>query len=869
MPKLTLDTPTATPYPNLFEFDPEKKDKKYITQYGQAHVAAALITANDGTQQHFFGGRHRYLQNALYARGKQGASRYKRFKPKSESGMVNPDGSPLQSEYNRPGLGAGGGDVKAGERDHRILQVVPKFLRSVVGLLDDDNYDLRVDAVDPQAQQHRAEFEAHLKVVVKHRMALASLGIPANPPEGYQGDPPENNDEVDMYMLLGYQFAQAMMLEMKLTMAFYDSNWKQIQRDATQNDVIMGSSALFAGFVGRQQLPMNLDPGRVLALPSRYEDYHDITSCAHIETISLGQLRSEAGKEFTDEQYREMAGLVKFPGSGNNTTTLYSGLAADDPVREQGGLDIIRFTFKSWNRSVKKGKRNAAGNYGLWPKKAGYSLPESEKGSAEVHELMYEDLYQGTLLLGTDYSYGCKRAVEQPRDEAKPTRVHFPYVLFTPDLVLGQATSMTEMIEPIADFAQREWMMLQDSLSRAVPKGYAYDLDALENMVLTKGGKAMTAAQIIEGHERTGRWLFRSKSISGERKESIGIHDLPNGLSTDVQTRINNISWALQMLEGVTAANSVVTAASPNAEIGKGVSELAIKGAQNAFRYLSHAKASRHERIGQIMASRIVLWEKATPAVGSVPNGAGMMRPVGPAPEIADHVFRLMIRKLPTQEEKVEFDQNAQGALNNGQITLADMAMLKMVDNLTMRWWMLAVRSRRNQKDKLAQDQQQAQLNAQAAAAGPTATGQAAVAKVQAEWEARTKFMERQEQLQYTTMERGKQWDYTIAKLGVHGAIEKQAIAGNDALLAQEAAARLDPTNPMPLAGVSMATPPMPLPPEMMPQQEAAPTGPPPEGMPPEGDPMAGGGPPEEMEQEPPGLPEGEESQMMEQQQMA
>lgn len=868
MPKLTLDTPTATPYPNLFEFDPEKKDKKYITQYGQAHVASVLMAANDGTQQHFFGGRNRYLQNALYARGKQGASRYTRFKKKSDSGMVNPDGSPLQPEYNRPGLTAGG-DPKAGERDHRILQVVPKFLRSVVGLLDDDNYDLTVDAIDPLAQEHRAEFEAQLKVVVKHRAALAGMGITVHPPAGYQGDAPEDSDEIDMYMLLGYQFATAMMLEMKLTMAFYDANWKQIQRDATQNDVIMGSSALFAGFVGRQQLPMCIEPGRVLALPSRSEDYHDMTSCGHIETISLGQLRSEAGKEFSSEEYREMAGLVKFPGSGGNITTLYSGLAIDDPIREQGGLDIVRFTFKSWNRSVKKGKLNAAGNYGLWPKKAGYSLPKGEKGTAEVHELMYEDLYQGTLIVGTEYSYGCKRAVEQPRDESKPTRVCFPYVLFTPDLILGQATSMTEMIEPIADFAQREWMMLQDSLSRNVPKGYAYDLDALENMVLTKGGKAITAGQIIEGHERTGRWLFRSKSISGERKESIGLHDLPNGLSADVQTHINNISWALQMLEGVTAANSVVTAASPNSEIGKGVSELAIKGAQNAFRYLSHAKASRHERIGQIMASRIVLWEKATPAVGSVPNGAGMMRPVGPAPEIANHVYRFMIRKLPTQEEKAAFDVNAQAALTAGQITLADMAMLKMVDNLTMRWWMLAVRSRRNQKDKIAQDQNQAQLNAQAAAAGPMATGQAAVAKVTAEWEARTKFMERQEELQYLTMERGKQWDYSIAKLGVQGSIEKMGIAGNDAMLAQEAAARLDPSNPMPLSGVSLPNTPMPLPPEMMPQPDAAPPVGPPQGPPPEGEPAAGGGPPEEMEQEPPGMPEGEESPQMEQQQMA
>lgn len=643
MPKLTNPTRlvanTSAVYPDLSEKNPAMKDAAYIAQYGQAHVSDYQT---NGRMDWY--GNNEASDRLAYAQGRQDPAKYRRLRRDNEK--LDKVGSRL---------------------DLRILKVVPKYVKTISGLLDQAEYVASADAVDGLAEDMKAAYEGALRAQMENGDKLGEVGVNMSP----DGQPaPLDEDEI-MLRMLQYKNAEALRLEASVQKSMYDTNMPQVMRKCNMYNAIFGRSCIYHYRTKGHVLPQSIEPWRLFLLPSLDEDYKDLKAGAHLEEITIGQLRSEAGDEFTDSEYRDLAASKSVQSRGGRS---WSDIVATDGIGNYLNsmtVQIIRFGFMSWNEDEK-------GKYWAW--------------------------YEGTLVVETQLAYGCRQAYNQLYDMENPGAVLAPYIPIIPDQIAGWSMSVVDEVMSPADFVQRNWIKLQDELNRSVSKGFAYDLDRIEDVVLSEK-KKLTKDEVIEMFERTGRWVHTGVTADGTKDGNIGLRELPNGISTDVITLFQLIQNGIDLIERMTGVNSAVSAGNAEKRVAVGALDAAKAGAANALQFLFAAQSSLFERSARAVASHHRQQEILERGVD---EGYGA------------HVFRLLIEQLPTAEEKEKFQTTLNEALAAGAIDFLDVNIIQQVKNPRLGRILLAARAKRKQADMAKMKQEDAanasKLQAQAAA---------------------------------------------------------------------------------------------------------------------------------------------------------
>ena len=491
---LNLDTPLLTPaiFPDLTETNPKKKGKNFIAQYGRAFISAY----RQSQSRDFYHGRTtgRYKKAELYANGEQAVKALL----KDENGQ--PDVSGQKVDLMRP------------------LKLLKKSLRAVDGKLKDHDFTATVTPIDATAQDEKRAYEAAMRVQMEHGAFLKTLGIP--PPGGAQGpEVPVDEDELDLHMAVKYRHRDAMLLEMKLALALYLADYTQVNRHCLRDETTYGSSVVYLALRGPRRLPVRLHPGNCFFLPSETEDYANLQGGAHLERVSLAQVLKEIDADpdttLTATEREQLVSMARnnMPGTGSGYGYYYDSALGVRPEMA-GQLDVVRFSFKTQDEIVLKTSTNKFGNPQVREKPAGY-VDQGQGSPGKVVRQTVAAWYEGTLVVGTDIAYGCRKAYEQMRDEDNPFDCHPLYVVTSPDLLGGFTESTVEQCYTLVDTACEAITRLRFKLATMIGSWMEFDIDAIEAGALKKNngqGAQMSAQETIAHFFRNGYIAARKGS---------------------------------------------------------------------------------------------------------------------------------------------------------------------------------------------------------------------------------------------------------------------------------------------------------------------------------------------------------------------
>lgn len=705
----TLNQPTATAYPNLLERNQAKKlanKGEYIAQSLRAFLYEVLTRGG----QHWYPARDRYKVQRQYAMGKQETGQYERF-AKASNARNDPTGV-------------------SGKIDRRVLQIAPKYLKIAAARLMKLEYDPDVQCLDEEALQDKKSVDREITLWREQGDFLRTT--PKRPGPDVPADLPETAEEQQLFMEVGYKHYDALNMELKMALSLQRSNFTQLLGEFVQDALRYES---FCPYVhGRYGMPLveRLHPNRCLFLPGTTEDYRHLRMGAHIESITLGKLRAEAGAQLTPAQYKELEelSLRMLPGDPLRSSSLPLGLGT---VADMGTVEIVRFSMLSEDDKVRVKKKNKRGNVFVEKKGPDY---QNTKGY-DVTRTTETNVYEGVLVLGADYAYNCRLMPFQQRDLENPNRARLPYRPFTPDLDEGEAPSLMQQLMPLLDMIQREWLQLQDALGRAVPNGYRFNRKVLRDLVMKTGEQALSTREQILMFYRTGIEVSEGVDQQGNPVNVEGITKKENGIPADVMTRWANIRNGIEMIEGITGVNATVAAATPNPETGKAVGQMAIEGADNALFSYARTKAAAFEETCRALMMLIRAAEDGDkPITGTVQRRPGAKKEkVGPAKSMGRRSYELIVVPRPTTEEWQELYTDARTAMGAGSLEYSDYVELRETPNLKKARWTLAIRMRKTKRlaqEKATQDMQMnAQIQTQSGQVVETAKQATAQMKIQ------------------------------------------------------------------------------------------------------------------------------------------
>lgn len=697
--------------PDLTLLDPKKKKKEYILQYGRGFLT---LYQNSGSVD-FFRGRDRYQRLEAYANG---------------------DNVVLSALKKAAQQGQGA----ANQIDFRPLPLLHKPLMSVEGLLKEHSYEATVTPVDPVSRAEQAEYEGKMRAWMQHQEFLQGLGL--DQPGGPGAEIPIDDDDLALHLEVNYKIREAIDLEQKIAYAMYLADYARQDQQCTRDECIKGPSVMVMARRGARRLPMHLDPGDCFILPARSEDFPNLQAGAHIERLSLGQILAEIDGDpetsLRTEDRATLEGLARSRQTGSNpNTAYYLDPALGSSPELTGQLDVIRFAFVSTDLEVQKEYTNKFGNKQIRPMEASYGGPqENNPGPAKdvkIHRKPVQNWYEGTLILGTDIGYGCRKAYEQLRDEDNPFSCLPMYIVNAPGMVGKKIKSMVERCIPIVDTASRAYVKMNHTMAKWPDVFVKFNRDALmEAAIDTRGaatGQQVSTVQGIEFFIREGVVVANEYSEEGNPLGPAVKMELSPAAQAAIG-HFNTVQQCKAEIADITGINGAVSGADPVSRQGAAVTQQAIDGSQNALNHLFVAKHSRFERVARAIAASVKSGEDKgrAPLTGpmqvATPDGRKRSVYVQPSPKLAERQYSIKIEQKPTQQQWDAFYAMMNNALVAKDITAGDVAFLYTIDNLKQARYLLDARTKRNEKKKAEQAEAASKMQGEQAAMAAQAKGE-------------------------------------------------------------------------------------------------------------------------------------------------
>ncbi|TGE29821.1 hypothetical protein [Hymenobacter metallicola] len=739
MPSLDLTANYAVAYASRSERNPKKKTQEWIKQNACAYISDVL--RNNSTM--WYGGRDHYARLDTYAEGVQDTLQYRRTK---------------RGKTNDP--------VQLGQIvDQSPLPILPIKLHALEAMLEEREYDPTISVSGSRAAQ---EIERQIRNMEKWQDAgqfARQMGMRPSQ-DGLPEQVPADEDEMREWVE-SIELDAAIALEEKLALCLDRSRYKQLAAELRQQLLRHGLCLLHDKQIpGQAPTVVRVSPDMALMLTSRYADCRDWWAGAYLENITLEQLRSEveAGKALDPK----LKGLEQHQWKALEThaaSLLTSNMGTVDPAiglkEDTATIQVVRVFFLSDDDEVQQVKPTSKGNPKTYRKPAGFKN-ESDKG--RVVRRTITNLYEATLVVGMDIAYNCRKSLEQGRDLANPLKARLPFAAYVAGRVGNKAISVVDHCISIVNDMERSIRMWRADMKTYVPEGFNIDPDVLKDIPL-KGadGKPLSAQEAYEFFLETGTTFGKRVNDSNEPL-GLAVVKNPGGVPTTAGQHWNDFWNSMQLLEVITGANAVASAATPKDGVGKGVQEQALMGTQNVLKYLFRAQESVHETIFRNLAGRIKLTEHRSPVTGTMSLPGGASKQVGPYPDLFRYDFTTGIEPRPTPEEWVDLYDTAKLALQQGVagspdgIDFEDYLFVRRIPNLKKASRELARRIKRRRKRLQQESQQLQQQNGDVQNQSLQAKSQADMQLAQATFE---------QNMQIEQFRRETQW----------GAIEKQTEA--------------------------------------------------------------------------------------------
>ena len=682
-------------YPSPY-VSPKQKEKK---EYGLAYFKRMYYDWKDNSEINIDSRRALYTKARSYAQGAQDTRKYKDL---------------LDVE----------GDTSYLNLDWTPVNIIPKFVDLVLNDFNNQEYEVKANAIDSVAETEREHFKNSLfaKMLTAPNMEAMSktLGRDLN----HKGYVPHNQEELDIYMAVSYKQASEIAMENGIKFVMEHNNYDGIKKSILRDLIVCGLGASKVSFDPNVGVKIKyVDPANLITSFTNNENYSDIQHAGEVYSMTISELKRIAGDQLSETDYEAIAS--QFAGKNQNESIVSNYESYVNEENYEYYYDKFRITvldaeFISVNELKYEKKKNSYGGYTVRKKEFKYKKPKKSKFERELIKTSIKVVYSGIWICDTDYLVNYGMAKNMVRKKSNLTETKLSYVIYAPGIYKMHNKSLVERMIPFADQIQLAHLKLQQVMAKARPKGAAFELGSLENVSKGDGG-TFTPMDLQEIYDQTGNIYYRSLNDEGIQTSAVPIQELQNGIGQDMERLVSIYQHNLQMIRDVTGVNEAREGAKPSSDALVGVQKLQLMASNNATKSINDGYLSITKRLSECVCLRLQDMYKNKSKYKSYENALGKasMGMLTASKDISLHEYGVLLEVGPNEEEKLAMEANIQQSIAQKELRLEDAIFIRNIKNVKLANQVLMHRRKKYQEEEQRKAKelqiQNAQIQQQAA----------------------------------------------------------------------------------------------------------------------------------------------------------
>lgn len=711
------------PYPDM-SIDPAKKGKDWCTQYAKAayydfqySYPKGVFASNGGDYEKF----------RMYGLGKQPISMYKK--------MLGVD-----QQTNNTWLSI----------DWSVRSIVSGYRDKAISRLMKEDYSVVATPIDILAKTEETMFYSDMKakLAVREMLIKQNPELASHPMIQLNTGEPLDLEEFQMRVELGEQFNRSKDAEMAIELGFYENNYSTIRRQWYEDLFDFGVAGVKDELGADNKAKFRrVNPERVIVSFCKDATFKDMVHAGEVIDVPLVELATitddEGNRMFTDEDLTEFA--MSLAGKFGNPATVGKNSGWFKPY-DKFKCQVLDIEFLTYNTTSYRIAKDENGNYDV--RKADFGRG---KKSDKYKRKTIQYVYKCKWIVGTDKAYDWGMCYDQKRynsPEAKgKTKLSYHFCAY--NFYQMKAQGFMERLIPYLDEYQLTIYKIQNFKNRAVPSGWWIDLDALENVALSKGGAAMQPKELLQMFFDTGVLVGRSQDEAGNPKGPNWKPVIPieNTAASELAMFYQDLLNTVMTIEKITGYNDI-TSGNPNPKTLVPGYEMAQQSTNDALYPMAWAE----ETLTLSLAENVLLRMQQGLRKSGGLNGYAMalntnsLRTISINPGIALRDYGIRLEKKTSDDQKMWLLQQMQQDIANGYLNTSDAVMLVNTRNAKEAQMIWAYRVRKEKERLQEYELQKIQMNNQGASEAAQVAAQLEAQKVDQEWN--YKLQEQQMKLQ-------------------------------------------------------------------------------------------------------------------------
>lgn len=680
-------TNTDSSFPSQVVPDSVKASEDYGLQVSRA-IEQEWFDQGRTTQNRYTSNWNNFHQLRLYARGEQSVQKYK------DELSIN-------------------GDLSYLNIDWKPVPVVSKFVDIVVNGMSQKTYDIKAYAQDPESLKARTSYaqsilrDMYSQDLINKARDLTGKDFNASPLP--QDELPETKEELDLHMQLSYKQSIEIAEEEAINNVLANNKWDLTRRRLNYDLTVLGIACVKTNFNTSEGIKTEyVDPAYLVYSYTEDPNFEDIYYVGEVKAVTIPELK----KQFPGISDEELQKIQNMPGNRQYIT----GWGNYD----ENTVQVLYFEYKTYMNQVFKIKQGENGLEKAIEKTDDFNPPPNDNFERVSRSI--EVLYTGAKILGTNQMIEWKLSENMTRPYADTTKVEMNYVICAPRIYKGRVDSLVNRITGFADMIQLTHLKLQQVMSRIIPDGVFLDVDGLAEVDLGNGTN-YNPAEALNMYFQTGSIVGRSMSQDGGLNQGkVPIQELSSSSGqAKIAALIQTYQYYLQMIRDVTGLNEARDGSAPERDALVGIQKMAANASNTATKHILQASLYLTLRTCENISLRIAdcldfpLTAKVLEQSITTYNTSTLRE----IKSLNLHDFGIYLELEPDEEEKMMLEQNIQVALQSGTIDLDDAIDIRQIKNLKLANQLLKLR--KTKKQKMVQEQQMANINAQAQANQQTA----------------------------------------------------------------------------------------------------------------------------------------------------
>lgn len=594
--------------------------------------------------------------------------------------------------------------------DWSYLPTIPKYIKTVIDGYSDDIYMVNADAIDSYSQKEKRMKRYEIEAKMKMKDMVESISKETGYDFTFDEKLPETDEELFLELELNNKLKHEIAIENSSRKIFKVNEWSETFNKIAEDLSVLGVGAATHEIDGEYGVQLRYaDPLRMVYSRDQYGNRGGKGRFYYGEVLSL-----------TIEEVKRLANGQVDVDKIHQFATNYSKVSR--PTQKQinsMSVDVVKFCFKATKTKVFKKKYNAHGGYKYLEKDMDWE-PQAGRESTKVTSV-YETWYGGYWIIGSDilWDYGEMKDLVRPKSNIR--KAIAPYAIYD----IG-TQSLASKIRPMADQIQLTHLKIQIALAKMKAAGYMIDIDMLVDLPLGDGSTLTAQRQAEIWASEGGDILYSGKAMDGSINPRLPINKYPGSDLAELSNLLAVKESYRQDIENLTGINQYRDGSTPNAKALVGVQKLAIMMSNNATKHIFRGAESISLQIAEGIATRL----QDLGIYGEVGGGISQLIGEENAEILSKNkdrfywAFTMNLELKPTEEERANFMQKADLALQAKIITFADYSELMSVDNVKLAAKMLGAKEkakareeRRNQREMVliqeGEKRKTAQVNAQ------------------------------------------------------------------------------------------------------------------------------------------------------------